>query len=128
MFLDRFTKTEFKSYEDYYENYNVNIPENFNFSYDVLDELAKIRPDSPALVWCNDFGDEETFTFAQMAEKTNQTANFFSSLGIKKGDFVMLILKRHHEFLPSILALHKIGAVTIPATHLLTKQIGRAHV
>ena len=120
MFINRFAKTDFSSYEDYYNNFEINVPENFNFAYDVLDELAKIKPNNRALVWCDDNDNEKVFTYANMALQVNKTANFFKSLGIKRGDFVMVILKRHYEFWFTILALHKIGAITIPATHLLT--------
>ena len=120
MFINKFVKTDFSSYEDYYNNCEIKVPENFNFAYDVLDELAKTTPTARALVWCNDNDEERIFTYAEMAEQVNKTANFFSSSGIKRGDFVMVVLKRHFEFWFTILALHKIGAVTIPATHLLT--------
>jgi len=115
-------KTDFKSYEDFYENFKINIPENFNFAYDIVDERANQTPNKIAMVWCNENGEEKTFTFSQMRDYSNKTANFFQSLGIKKGDCVMLILKRRYEFWFCILALHKIGAVCIPATNLLTSK------
>lgn len=120
--IDKFVKTDFSSYEDFYENLKFNIPENFNFGYDVVDELAKTNPDAKAMIWCNDHGEEKIFTFRDMKYYSDKTANFFKQCGIKKGDFVMLILKRHYEFWFSIVALHKIGAVVIPATHLLTAK------
>ena len=120
--IDKYVKTDYKSYEDFYENFDINIPENFNFGYDVVDELARTNPDAKAMIWCNDHGEERIFTFADMKYYTDKTANFFKSIGIKKGDFVMLVLKRHYQFWFSIVALHKIGAVVIPATHLLTKK------
>ena len=116
------TKTEFNSYEDYYENFKVKVPENFNFAYDVIGEYASVSPDKRALVWCNDEGEERVFTFSQLDCEVNKAANFFKRIGIGKGDFVMLILRRHYQFWISIYALHKIGAVAIPATHLLTKK------
>ncbi len=115
-------KSEFENYEDYYANFKVNVPEDFNFAYDVIEEYAKIAPDKRALVWCNDEGEERIFTFSQLNAEVNKAANFFRRIGIKKGDFVMLILRRHYQFWISIYALHKIGAVAIPATHLLTKK------
>ena len=96
------------------------VPENFNFSYDVVDEIARIDPQRKALLWCNEAGEEQTFTFAQMKEYSDRAANAFLKQGIGKGDMVMLVLKRHYQFWFAILGLHKIGAVAIPATHLLT--------
>ncbi|MEG1743723.1 MAG: AMP-binding protein, partial [Clostridia bacterium] len=98
------------------------IPDNFNFSYDVLDVLAKKCPNKRAMLWLSHDKHEIDFTFLQMAEFTNQTANYFISLGIKKGDRVMLVLKRHYQFWFSILALHKIGAIALPATSLLVRK------
>ena len=118
-FLDR---TEFDSYEDFYKNYNLKYNDDFNFGFDVVDEYARICPEKQALVWCDDEGRERKFNYGELSKYTNKTANYFKSLGIKKGDMVMLILKRHYEFWFSIIALHKLGAVTIPATHLLTKK------
>ncbi len=116
------TRTEFDSYEDFKENYQVNIPANFNFAFDVVDEIAAKTPDKIALVWCDDQDDSATFTFADLKRFSDKTANFFKSLGIQKGDPVMLILKRRYEFWFCLLALHKIGAVCIPATHLVTAK------
>jgi len=120
--INKYAKTDFVSCEDYFENFSVTVPENFNFAYDVMDELAKTKPDARALVWCNDDDEEEIFTFADLKTRSDQAANFLRAQGIKKGDMVMLILKRHYEFWWLILALHKIGAVGIPATHLLTEK------
>jgi acetyl-CoA synthetase len=115
---------EFSSYEEFRSNFKIKIPENFNFAYDVVDEIAAGSPDKIAMVWCDDKGNDEIFTFGQMKYYSDKTANFFLSLGIRKGDPVMLILKRHFEFWFCTLALNKLGAVTIPATHLLsTKDI-----
>ncbi len=116
------SRVDFTSYEDFYENFKINIPENFNFAYDVVDEYARTTPDKVAIVWCDKSGAEETFTFGQLKEYSDKTANYFKSLGIKRGDPVMLILKRRYEFWFCILALHKLGAITIPATHLLTSK------
>ncbi|NLX77104.1 MAG: AMP-binding protein [Clostridiaceae bacterium] len=115
-------KTEFTSYEDFIENYSVKVPVNFNFAYDIVDEYAKNEPGKKAIVWCNDSGEEKVFTFADMKKYSCQAANYFKSLGIRKGDLVMLILKRRYEFWFCILALHRLGAIAIPATHLLTKK------
>ncbi|MGI6175085.1 MAG: AMP-binding protein [Christensenellales bacterium] len=113
-------KTTFESYEDFRDNYRIRIPENFNYAYDVMDTLANEQPDKVAMVWTNDKGDERTFTFSQLMRKVNQTANYFQSLGVRKGDAVMIILKRHYQFWYAILALHKLGAIVVPATNLLT--------
>lgn len=98
------------------------VPENFNFAYDVVDYIAHHEPKRRAMVWCNDEGEEKTFTFDDMRRWSNKTANYLLSEGIQKGDKVMVILKRHYEFWFTILALHKIGAVIIPATNQLTKK------
>ena len=125
MMLDKYlSKVEYDSYEDLKENFKINIPENFNFAFDVVDEIAEVTPDKIAMVWCDDKGRESVFTFGRMKTESNRAANFFLSAGIRKGDSVMLILKRHYSFWFCTLALNKIGAVTIPATHLLsTKDI-----
>jgi len=116
------SKLEFDSYEDFDKNFKVLVPDNFNFAYDVVDEIAAKTPDKKALVWCDEKGDEATFTFGQLKKYSDKTANFFKSIGIKKGDPVMLVLKRRYEFWFCILALHKLGAICIPATHLLTTK------
>ena len=122
--LDKFvSQANFKSYSDFKSNFNIEIPKNFNFAYDVVDEYARIEPDKVAMVWCNDETDR-TFTFKELKEYSDRAANFFKQQGIKKGDRVMLTLKSRYEFWFCILALHKLGAITIPATHMLkTKDI-----
>jgi len=121
--LEKFlVKTQFESYDDFMENFHVNVPENFNFGYDVVDEWAATHPDKPALLWTNDKGEKRQFTFADIKRESDKTAAFLQSLGIGRGDMVMLILKRHYQFWFSIIALHKLGATVIPATHLLTKK------
>jgi acetyl-CoA synthetase len=117
-------KIEFSSYSEFKADFRINIPENFNFAYDVVDEIAASDPDKIAMVWCDDKGKEAIFSFGQMKFYSDKAANFFKSQGIGKGDPVMLILKRHYEFWFCTVALNKIGAITIPATHLLsTKDI-----
>ena len=121
--LERFVKqTKYTSQEDFIKNFKVEVPENFNFGYDILDAWAEEQPDKNAILWTNDQGLEHQYTFAELKEKTDATASYFQSLGIGHGDMVMLILKRRIEFWFSIIALHKLGAVAIPATHLLTKK------
>lgn len=102
--------------------FEVTPTDNFNFGYDVVDALASSEPDRKALVWCNEKGEERTFTFGDISRLSNKAANAFLAHGIKKGDMVMLVLKRHYQFWYIITALHKIGAVAIPATNLLTKK------
>ncbi len=119
--LEQFlAKTEFSSYEDFLENFAVRVPEEFNFTFDVVDAIAAREPDRLALVWCNDAGADAAFTFGQLSERTSRAAGVLSALGIRKGDPVMLILKRRYEFWFVLLALHRIGAIAIPATHLLS--------
>lgn len=106
------------------ENYKIKTPEHFNFAFDVVDRFATEDSEKIALVWCNDKGNEKILTFGQMAKNVNKTANVLKSLGIKKGDSVMLILRRRYEFWYMLLALHKIGAIAVPATvQLLTSDI-----
>ncbi|ADG83526.1 AMP-binding protein [Thermincola potens] len=116
------SQTEFSSYEDFCANFKINVPENFNFAYDIIDEYAKTEPSRMALVWCDDKGNERFFTFADLKYWSDKTANFFASQGIKKGDKVMFILRRRYEFYFCALALAKIGAVYIPATFQLTAK------
>lgn len=121
--LERFVKqTQYTSQEDFIKNFKVEVPEHFNFGYDVVDAWAAVQPDKKAILWTNDQGAEHQYTYAELKEKTDATASYFQGLGIGRGDMVMLILKRRIEFWFSIIALHKLGAVVIPATHLLTKK------
>ena len=121
--LERFVKqTKFASQEDFIKNLKIEVPENFNFGYDIVDAWAAEQPEKNAILWTNDQGMEHQYTFAELKEKTDATASYFQSLGIGHGDMVMLVLKRRIEFWFSIIALHKLGAVAIPATHLLTKK------
>ncbi|MBO4388624.1 MAG: AMP-binding protein [Spirochaetales bacterium] len=96
--------------------------ENFNFAYDVVDALATRHPDKLAIIWLDREKNERRFTFEDMKKNSARVANYFLSLGIRKGDRVMLVLKRHYQFWFSILALSKIGAVAIPATYQLKEH------
>lgn len=116
------SQTQFKSQQDFIENFHILVPDNFNFAYDVMDEWAETHPDKLAMLWTNDQGEEISFTFKQLKDYTDQTAAYFQQLGVKKGDRVMLMLKRRYQFWFSILALHKLAAIVIPATHLLTPK------
>lgn len=121
--LEKFVKKiSFSSQEDFIENYEIKVPGNFNFAYDVVDVWASSHPLKRALCWTNDKGLHCDLSFGELKELSDKTASFLQSLGIGKGDMVMLILKRSIEFWQTILALHKIGAVAIPATHLLTDK------
>lgn len=100
-------------------SYNIKYDEDYNFGYDVIDAIAAKEPDRRAMLWTNEDGEEITFTFGDMKRYSDKTANMLMSKGIKKGDAVMLVLKRHYQFWFAILACHKIGAVAIPATHQL---------
>ncbi|HEX7715102.1 MAG TPA: AMP-binding protein, partial [Bacillota bacterium] len=121
--LEKFLPGEkFESYEDFKENYRVNLPLNFNFAYDVVDAWALEKPEKRALVWCDDHGGERIFSFADLKRLSDQAANLFQSRGIAKGDTVLLILKRRWQYWVCTLGLQKIGAVSIPATVQLTKK------
>ncbi|ULQ61200.1 AMP-binding protein [Brucepastera parasyntrophica] len=113
---------DYNSYEEMKEQFKIRIPENFNFAYDIVDRYAAEEPDRQALVWCDDSGASRVFTFAALSEAVNRTANYLRSFGVKKGDSVMLILRRRYEFWFFILALHKIGAVAVPATNMLLRK------
>lgn len=119
--IERFLRqTTFSSVDDYKENLHFIVPENFNFAYDVMDVWAEEKPEKTALLWTDDEGECIRFSFKDIKEQSDRTAAYFRSLGIGRGDAVMLILKRKYEFWLSMLALHKLGAVAIPATHMLT--------
>ena len=116
---ERYATGPFDSPEDYRTKLKITVPENFNFGYDIVDVYAQEDPQKKALVWCND-ETERTFTFAEMSDLSNRAANFFRNHGIGKGDKVMLILKRRYQYWYALVGLHKLGAVAIQATHLLT--------
>ena len=114
--------TVYTNYEDLKKNFKIKVPENFNFSYDIIDRYEKEAPNKRALVWCDDSGEERVFTFADIARESRRTANYLVSKGIKKGDAVMLILRRRYEFWFFITALHRIGAIAVPATNQLLQK------
>ena len=121
--IERFLKqTKFTSEQDFKEHLEFIIPEDFNFAYDVMDEWAKIKPDHVALLWASERGEEIRFTYKDLKEQSDKAAAYFQSLGIGHDDKVMLILKRHYQWWLAMLGLHKLGAVAIPATHMLTKH------
>lgn len=98
------------------KSFSLHIPDNFNFAYDVIDRYAAEAPEAEALVWCNDKGEEKIFTFGVLAKEINKAANFFTAMGIARGDTVLLFLRRRYEFWFILPALHKIGAIAVPAT------------
>lgn len=100
----------------------LEFPDNFNFGYDVVDAVADETPDKKAIVWCNTENEEHIFTFSEVRTYSNQMANVFRDAGVARGDRVMVILKRHFEYWFAAVALHKLGAVMIPATHMLTES------
>ena len=120
--FEDYVKGEFHSYKEFAANYRLEAPDNFNFAYDVMDRLGTEKPNKRALIWTDLEGNVKEFTFGDLMTLSNKAANFFKEQGISKGDMVMMILKSHYQFWISILALHKIGAVVIPDTHLLTKK------
>lgn len=103
-------------------DYQYKYPENFNFAYDVVDAIAEAEPGRRAMIWCNPCGEEHVFTYGDLKRYSDKTANMLRAKGIGKGDMVMVVLKRHYQFWFTILALHKLGTVIIPATFLLTKH------
>ncbi len=115
-------RIDFDSYEDFRKNYKINVPEDFNFGFDVVDAWAQAEPEKKALVWCDESGGEKVFTFTDMMRLSNRAANFFRSQGVRKGSVVMLILRRRWEYWVCATALHKLGAVLIPGTLQLTKK------
>ena len=115
-------RVNFESYEDFAENFKINVPQDFNFAYDVVDEWARVEPEKRALVWCDDHGNERIFTFTDISRMSNRLANSYTKLGIGKGDVVMCILRRRWEYWVNAMALCKIGATIIPASLQLTKK------
>ena len=104
------------------KKFGIKYPDNFNFGYDIIDKFAEMEPDRRALMWVDLEGNEKLLTFGDLSRLSNKAANMFLDMGIKKGDCVMLVLKRHYQFWYALYALIKIGAVAIPATHLLTPK------
>ena len=116
------SRTEFATYEEFRDGLEIRVPENFNFAYDVVDAYAQAEPERRAMVWCNDEGAERTVTFGELKADSDRAAQVFRKQGVRKGDTVLLILKCRYEFWPCLLGLHKLGAVGVPATHMLTEH------
>ena len=104
------------------ETFSVHYPDNFNFGYDVVDDIAMNDPDRRAMIWCNPEGEEHIFTFSDMKRWSDKTANFLVDQGIKRGDYVLVVLRRHYQFWFVATALAKIGAVMVPATFMLKEH------
>ncbi len=115
-------RIEFDSYEDFLENFRIDVPETFNFGFDVVDEWARVEPDKRALLWVDDAGEERSFTFTDISRLSNKAANAFRRMGIGKGDVVMAILRRRWEYWVVAVALAKLGAIIIPASLQLTTK------
>ena len=121
--IERFlTQTTFSSEDDFKKNLHFKVPENFNFAYDVMDAWAAEEPNKVALLWTSERGEEVKTTYKEFKEQTDRTAAYLQTLGIGHGDKVMLILKRHYQWWLSMMALCKLGAIAIPATHMLTAK------
>ena len=125
MFFKRFLKQgEFNNYDDYLKNAVPNIPENFNFAYDVVDVIADETPDKVAILWTDDAGEKKSITFKMLAQWSNAVANFLTAHGLKKGDTVLLFMRRRWEYWVLMMAMHKLGVIPIPSTNQLkTKDI-----
>jgi len=115
-------RVEFENYDDFYKNYRCNVPDDFNFAYDVVDEWAKLQPEKLALLWTDDTEVVKKFTFADIKRLSDKAANALLSLGVKKGDVVKLILKQRPGVWVLMCALSKIGAICIPGTYQLTAK------
>ncbi|MDR2514762.1 MAG: AMP-binding protein [Christensenellaceae bacterium] len=123
MLLSRFlAKTSFDSYDDYKKNFEILVPESFSYPRDVVDEWAKAEPAKRALAWLDDHGQRREFSFAEISSLSKKAASYLQNLGIKKGDMVLVQLKRHWEYWVTALALHRLGAVLIPASIQLTAK------
>jgi len=120
LMLKRFVAGDFHSYDEFVKNFKIKTPPNFNFAYDVVDKIAEETPEKIAIVWCDEQGNSRNIRFSEVKEYSDRMAGFLQRVGIGKGDPVMLILKRRYEFWFALLGLHKVGAIAVPATHLLT--------
>ncbi|MDD3212982.1 MAG: AMP-binding protein, partial [Eubacteriales bacterium] len=122
MLADRYIRTDFSSQEDFEKNFELKIPQQFHFAYDVVDEYARVSPEKRAMIWCDVRGNERIFTFGDFSRLSDQAANLFKSRGLKKGDPVILMLKRRYQFWIAALGLLKVGCVLIPATAQFQKK------
>ena len=114
--------TKFDSYEQTMRDFTVNVKENYNFGFDVVDKYAALDPEKLALVWCDDKGEERYITFRDVSRESNRIANMMYGKGIRKGDHVLLMLMSRYEYWYTVVACHKLGAIAIPATGQLTAK------
>lgn len=123
MFATRFlAKKNFENYNDYRENGAPVVPEHFNFAYDVIDVIAQETPNKQAIIWVDDSGDKKTFTFSDLSLMSNAVANYLVSRGLKKGDTVLLFLRRRWEYWILMMAMHRVGIIPIPSTNQLKSE------
>ena len=113
--------------EEYDENgmlkkFGIKYPDNFNYAYDIIDKYGEMEPDRRALMWVDLEGNEKLLTYGDLSRLSTQAANMYRAWGIRKGDKVMLVLKRNYQYWYAILGLMKLGAIAIPATHMLTTK------
>lgn len=120
--LERYIRTDYASQEDFINNYRLYIPDNFNYAIDVMDQMAILAPEQRAMIWVNEHDEEHIFTFGDMKAMSDRAVSVLRGAGIKKGDAVLLMLKRRYEFWVLALALMKLGCIHIPATHQLQKK------
>jgi len=121
--LDKYLpRKDFSSYDDFIDNFTINVPGDFNFGFDIVDQWAHTEPEKMALMWCDDHGGERKFTFDDLSRLSSRTANYFKNLGIGKGDVVMCVLRQRFEYWITAIALCKLGAIVIPATMQLTSK------
>ncbi len=122
MLADRYIRTDFTTQEEFERDFTLTIPEHFHFAYDVVDEYARLSPDKRAMIWCDLHGRERTFTFGEFSRLSDRAANVFKAQGLRRGDPVLLMLKRRYQFWIAALGLLKLGCVLIPATAQLQKK------
>ena len=123
MFAKRFLhKDVFGNYDDYVQNAAPVVPENFNFAYDVIDEIARETPDKLAVLWVNDSGDRKEITFKMLSQWSGAVANFLRTRGVTKGDAVLLFMRRRWEYWVLMMAMHRLGAIPIPSTNQLKAE------
>lgn len=122
MLADRYIRTDFVSQEDFEQNFSLRVPKRFHFAYDVVDEYARISPEKRALIWCDIHGNERTFTFGEISRLSDKAANVFYAHGLRRGDPVVLMLKRRWQYWVAAVGLLKVGCVLIPATAQLQKK------
>lgn len=115
-------RDSFTSYDELHKTYKITYGDDFNFAYDVLDVLGETKPDKLAMVWLSNKKERKTFTFSEMSKASSKAANYFRSLGIRKGDRVLLVLRRSYYFWFCLMGLHKIGAIAVQATDMLTAK------